>query len=690
MKYPASPIVDCTDSLAGVAFPDPYRWLEENNNTVREWQRTQNGVTGQYIEAIPQFESTKTLADRFLSPRSASLPRFAANRWFRTEVREGSIQSVVLVSQEPASGGAILFDPMQYNPDRPPFISWISPAPDGRTLALGLCSDGSENNVICLVDVISGEILPDSPPQTLMDNWTGGAHWLPDSSGFFFSALDGTQQYSQQVFLHRRRPSPSTEQVNIPWAEAGKDYRMVVIAADGGQAIAFERSKNPIPVAVAEIGPGTMVFKPFVTSFKGTLAGHVVRGRFFGITDDNAPRGRLVAIPLDTLDASDPEKWEVLVPESSSVLRTVHPIGDLLYVHELVDTYSHVRIIDLHGREVGTVPLPGLGAVNDLFFPLTELTYNTGADAFIYSFSSLLQSPGIYRHRSGADTSECLRTPAIILENAIVEDAWATSKDGTRIPYHLVRRIDTFPTQSHPTLILGYGGFNMAMLPKFPGAAAAFVEMGGQFVHAHLRGGSEFGLEWWSGGRQKNKQNCYDDLYAIAEQLIEQGRTSPASLAVTGRSNGGLMAGVAVTQRPDLWAAAIPCVPFLDCIGGCRDPYGRHAVATELADISDPQDIRRLASVSPCHLVRPGVNYPAIYIDAGDTDPRCPAWHARKFAAALQNATSGSAPILLRVWENAGHGFATDRNTTLLEYAEWLTFAALHTGLIGDAVNSKG
>jgi prolyl oligopeptidase len=210
---------------------------------------------------------------------------------------------------------------------------------------------------------------------------------------------------------------------------------------------------------------------------------------------------------------------------------------------------------------------------------------------------------------------------------------------------------------------------------------AAFIDAGGVFVHAHLRGGSELGLRWWEGGRMAKKQNCYADLFAIAEDLIAQGRTGPDRLAVQGASNGGLLAGVAITQRPELWRAAVPRVPFLDILGSLRGTYGVFVVSRELGDPEDPDAVKRIASYSPYQLVRDGTPYPAVYLDAGDTDPRCPAWHGRKFAARLQEATSSGKPVLLRVWPNVGHGSATARDVELAQHTAWLAFVMDQLGM---------
>ena len=343
--------------------------------------------------------------------------------------------------------------------------------------------------------------------------------------------------------------------------------------------------------------------------------------------------------------------------------------------------------MDPFGKLAGEVPLPTRGAVvsGSILQPILDLLPKGHPDKFIFAFSSLTVSAAIYSHAPGCPDLEMLQAPQAQLDGAVVEERWAISTDGTRVPYHLVRRADVSSSEPQPTLICAYGGFNAPLVPQFPGPLAAFIAFGGVYVHAHLRGGGEFGLDWWRGGRMATKQNCYQDLYAVAEDLIESGRTTQKLLAVTGESNGGLMAGVAVTQRPDLWAVVVPRVPLLDLIGACRDSYGRMAVMMDLANVEEPDEVRRLATFSPYNLVREGTRYPAVFIDAGNNDPRCPPWHARKFAARLQNATAGNAPIVLQVWDNAGHGAATDRKLVVAEYVEWLAFTLRHLGLGGGS-----
>lgn len=681
--YPETRTDNTEDTLSGVSFPDPYRWLEGDGNDVLGWQQAQAKLASNYAREWPHFDRLNKLAAHYCAEEHFAtlyLPRFAGGRWFHLRSVDDASPVCAFVFDGEMESGRVLFDPTSESAERPPFLSWAVPSPDGKVLAIGVCPDGSENNTVRLVDVETGVLLPNPPTQTLMDNWTGGVQWLPDSSGFFFSAITGAAtDFSQAVYLHRRGIVPTTEVVDIEWLDGG-DYRVVVVSDDGRYATAMQRLMNPIPLAIAELNGGPLTWRPFITAIDSPLPGHIVGDRYVAVTNAGAARGRIVAIPLNAIDPSNTDNWIELVPESDAVVRSATPVGNLLYLTEFVDTYSRVRIFDMHGTEQGKVPLPNRAAVDEPPAMLMNLVASRCRDRMLFSCSSLTESSGTYAHVPGKSALETVLAPRVKLENALVEDRWAVSVDGTRIPYHIVRRADQQATGPRPTLIYAYGGFNIPLLPQFPGSMAALVEMGAIFVHAHLRGGGELGLDWWQGGRMQQKQNGYDDLYAIAEDLIRAGRCTPESLAVTGLSNGGLMAGVALTQRPDLWGAVVPRVPILDLVGACRDGYGREGVGWEYANVDDPDDVKRMTTFSPYHLVRDGASYPAVFIEAGDKDPRCPPWHARKFAASLQRATRGSSPVLLRVWENSGHGMANDKDTTVAQSAEWMAFVLRHTG----------
>lgn len=683
-QYPVTRTDDAIDSLAGLSFDDPFRWLEQGTEEVQSWQRAQSELAAAHVREWPQFERLKSLVCRFnldRPERGAGLPRFANGKWFYARTIDGSSHSQVIASDRPFGQGRVLFDADSSHERRHSFLSWIAPSPDGRVLALGLCTDGSENNTIRLIDAATAEELPQPPQHTLMDNWTGGVQWLPDSTGFFFSAISGAAtDFDQQVYLHRRDSAPITVALSIPWTTA-KQYRAVIVSRDGRHAVALERLTNTIPVAVARLDR-QLRWEPFITAVNGTVAGHIIAERYIAVTDVGAARGRLVEIPLGAQNPSDPRTWRELISESDAVMRTVTPVGDVLYLSELVDTYSRVRIVDLAGQCLGEVPLPGRGAIGELSFPISTLAAKLNAERFVFSYSSFTASSGIYSHAPGNALLETLQEPEVTLSSVVTEDHWSTSSDGTRIPYHVVRRTDVLPTTPQPTLLYAYGGFNAPLNPQFPGPMAAFITAGGVLVHAHVRGGGEFGLEWWNGGRLRQKQNCYHDLYSVAEDLIASRRCTPNTLAMMGGSNGGLMAGVAATQRPELWKVLVARVPVLDLIGACRDPYQLMVcINAEYANVDDPEEVRRLVTFSPYHLVRNGTRYPAMFLDAGATDPRCPPWHARKFAARMQRANRSDTPILLHVWDNVGHGWATDKSSSNTQHTEWLAFTLRHLGV---------
>jgi prolyl oligopeptidase len=674
VRYPDTPTEDVVEEAAGVRFPDPYRWLEETDAPkVRAWQEAQAQVASAYVRDWPQWDALRARVEHYTVARHATLPVYAGGSWFHEHAPEHSSYPRVIVSDEPYGEGRVLVDLEDYKVGEDlPFLSWIGPSPDGRVLAIGVCTDGSEQNTIRLIDVATGEQL-EAPPQVLHDAWPGGVAWLPDSSGFYFLGLLGSvHEFEQAFFLHRVGQPAPTEPEDVP-VPRGREYSLIQISADGRWAVACHRLFDVIPMAALDLTDPGAAWRPFVTTVTDTIAGHVVDGRYVAVTDNGADRGRLVAIPLDADDPNDPASWDVLVAESDANLRRVLPVGDYLYLEELVDTYSHVRILNRDGSPAGEVPLPAHAALDQPPFLFMTLSRPSHPDEYVFSYATLTRSPAICRHRPGDAAIDELRPPDLVLD-ATITDHWATSPDGARVPFHEVRS-NAAGDGPAPALIYAYGGFNVNCVPGFPGwGVPAFIEAGGVFVHAHLRGGGEFGREWWEQGRFKNKQNCYRDLYAIAEDLVARGVTTTDLLALTGGSNGGLMCGVAVTQRPDLWKAVLPRVPIMDLVGSCRDPYDRWVLVSEFADVEDPDEIRRMAGFSPYHLVEEGTTYPAVFIEAGNTDPRCPPWHARKFAARMQAAQGGDAPILVHIWDKVGHGWATEKSIALDQSTENLAF----------------
>ncbi|MBL3686007.1 S9 family peptidase [Leucobacter zeae] len=690
IDYPITRTGDDASAPAGVRIADPYRWLEADTAEVREWQLRQGELASRIIGAGGRLAEARAFVAAYDDGARPDLPLPAAGLWFWAEPDARGV--AIRVADEPYGPGRELVHLAEFadaDPGAPtPTLSWLAPAPDGTLLALGVCTDGSEHHRIRLLDVRTGEVRSDAPSQTLHSAWAGGVSWWPDSRGFSFFALTGRpEDFVQAVFAHRIGGGTSVEAVPIP--EGSREYTRLQYGVDGRWAVASHRLGSPSPVAVRD-ADGGRGWRPFVTGLPlgpgGTVAGHIVGDAYVAVTDVGAPRGRIVSIPLAAERPEDPATWTELVPESDVVLRAVTPVGDRLYVHGFDRTVAFVRILDATGRAVpgepDRVPLPGKGAIGAPFFALTALAASPPADArdgFVFAFSTLTTSWGVYRHRPGAAELETLRAPGIELD-ARVELHSARAADGTAIPFHVVRPAGADPATPAPVLISAYGAANVPLLPQYQGDLAACVAAGGTIVQAYLRGGGELGSGWFRGAHRERRHVRDGDLVAVAEHLVASGIADADRLALTGGSDGGLMCGVAVTTRPDLWRAVLPRAPLLDLIGGIRDPYLEFVIRKAWGDPDIAEDVRRLAANSPYELIRPG-RYPAVYVQAGDTDPRCPPWQARKFAARLQAAQRGDAPILLHVFENAGHGAATSPEVLAQQDAEWLAVLLGELGL---------
>ncbi|GAA1005219.1 prolyl endopeptidase [Acrocarpospora pleiomorpha] len=677
---PLTRVCDAADELAGSTIPDPYRWLEDDSEETRQWQAEQAALAARYVRDRGQLDAVRESVLRHRAPRFADVPVQTKSGWFRSEVVEGVTR--VVVGREPYRDERIVVEfPAEELGSEPPSLPWFAPSPDGEVLAVGICRDGSEHNQIALYDVRTGARLPDSIERVLHDGWVGGVVWLPDSKAFFYLALVGPlSDFRQEVFYHRLGEPAATEPEKVPLPEDFREYILVQISDDGRWATAVGGRRAPVALARCRLTAMGREWEPFVTVADGAFYGHIVGDDYVAVTTVGADRGRMVSVAMDSVAPADPGTWREIVGESDAVIRGTTRVGDELYVSEWIDTYSRVRVISPDGAEVCRLELPGKGAAGEQAQPLMQLVARVGQEHFVFPFATFTASWGVYRHDRSTNRLDVLREPAVRLDGVTVEDRWATSADGTRVPYHVVSRSDVAERPDRPTLVYAHGGFNVGLSPVYQIQAGVIVDAGGTYVHAHLRGGGEFGLAWWNGGRRDCKQNTYDDLYAVAEDLIASGTTSSSALGLTGFSNGGLTACVAVTQRPSLWRVAVPRVPITDLLGAFRSSY-LSVTAREFGETADADGVAHLMSISPYHLVRDGTDYPAVYVDAGVNNPRCPPWQARKWAARMQAAQAGTAPILLHIWNDAGHGWATPVEVEIAQETEWLAFVLNELGV---------
>jgi prolyl oligopeptidase len=535
---------------------------------------------------------------------------------------------------------------------------------------------GSEQSVLHVVASDgSGEVvapLPNCPHATVC--------WLPDSSALYVQRLQSDEMQSMEMRVVLLRMDGGVVELPRP---AGLPQLVFPQLSRDGRHLALRSGLvgDLRPTHIADLH-GDGEFRPFLADARVAYAGDIAGDAYYAVTTDGAPRGQLVRIPLAT--PGDRSTWTVVLPGSDAVLRGVALAGDGLVVVELVDASTRIRLIDFEGNHLAEVPLPPAGNAD-------ASVAQPDGDELVILHQGFASSPSILRYDVRSGALETLVAPRMQLDGVDVERAAATAGDGTQVPYWVVRaRGDaTSGAVARPALIHGYGGFNTPMLPHWSGAHSAFVLAGGTLIVPNLRGGGEFGQEWWAGGRFARKRQTFDDLFAVAEDAIARGLTTPQQLAMWGASNGGLLAGAAVAHRPDLFAAVFCAVPVLDMMHIMRDPFTAEASRSDYGDPHDAQMAPVMLAYSPYHNLREGIAYPATLVAAGENDVRCRPWHSRKFVARLQRAGGGDRPALLRTWAATGHGTGRSARSDVEQMAEWLGFVMRHTGLAPVAATAS-
>jgi prolyl oligopeptidase len=645
--------------------------LSSDSPESKAWQEAQSADAAAYLAELPgRAGLTDRVVRHLVDTRRYPVIR-RGRYWFQLTTPSPDIEHPVLVVREqPDGAGRVLVDPNELSAKRgvPVSLVWSSPSPDGTLLAYGVAAAGTELNEVAVVDVRTGDTLPETLPWNAMD-----VAWFPDSSGFWLAArefADGVMR--MPIYRHVLGEAPGDP---VPTAD-GLLFPTPKVSADGRHVVLVEGNTEPRIDWIFSDGD----FRPFLKEIPGGAAGDFLGDDLIAIVDDGAPRGRLVRIPVAT--AADPSTWTELVAESADVLRYVAVVDDVIVLGYLRDAACRIRLLDAAGAQIDEIALPGAGtacvAAVGAAHPLLPM-FLAGDDEISFVYSTFATSPMVYRYVVSERRLDVVTPPAVELDGLVVSTSTATSADGVEIPAHVVHRADLDLSVPQPTLLYGYGGFNLAYLPADLAEKAVWVQAGGVYVLAHLRGGSEFGTEWWQSGRRERKQNTFNDLYAVAEQLISSGRTTREQLAVKGESNGGLLTGAAIAQRPDLWSAVISDVPIYDLLGIERDPLTFAIAQFEYGNPSVPAEAEWLRAISPVHNVQPA-SYPAVLVTAGENDPRCPVWHARVFVDLVQRANAGTSPILLRIYGDQGHG-AAGLVAVADKHADWIAFAANATGL---------
>ncbi len=664
-------------TIGGVSFEEPYPWLFEDTPEALEWQWARDEEAKAYARSYPRFEA---LLDRFRRANAAAgggfmAPRRRGGRWFR--IGGEAANPAVIVSAEPFGEGETITTTAEYSQRHggKAMISWLEVSPKGTYLAFCFGLDGDMAGAWSIWDVAAKRHIKDIPALA----YTGARHgWLPDESGFW---LDGRNSEG----LHELRFVPvapgAAERAAVVFPESLVEAKhsglTAQVSPNGKRAILVTEPHEHVALAVLDLTSGEATpFLPegWTGEFDGTwIDDETYLARMVG----DAPRGRVAAIPVAT--SRDPKTWRSVVPEGEGFMSWAGVIGGRLYVGDLADVSLRIRVFDLEGHLEKTLPLESPGSSPSLFIERAVRP----TEALAFSHATFTRSPVWFAVDPDNLDVRQMTEPTQRLEGVVVEPRFATSTGGARIPYFVVKRGDV-GAGPLPTIFYGYGGFNVALLPSFPSAYAPFIEAGGVYVHCCLRGGAEYGKGWHDAGRLKNKQNTFDDLYAIAEQVIADGLSKPDLMAIHGGSNGGLLAAAAVVQRPDLWRASVPQVPIMDMLEPLpviAENAGIRAIFYE--DYGDPQNPDDAASIfkwSPYHNVRKGLAYPAVFQVFGEKDLGCLPHHGRRFTARLRDSTTSDRPIHLRVWRDTGHGSA-DPDIAAQQAAELLCFLMKELGM---------
>jgi prolyl oligopeptidase len=628
--------------LHGVEIEDPYRWLEDGASAeVRSWTFAQNRYTHALLDGRPGREAIRERLAALSRYDLQSIPQPRGGRYFIEKRRVSDDLPILYVRAGLAGADEVLLDPHPLSPDHTVSVSAADISEDGRVLVYGLRRGGEDETELRVRDVERRSDAPDVLPRGLYR----GVSLMPDGSGFYY-ALQSRQAGARIRYHAMGAPVSADAEVfgsgygRSQWIGAGVSengkHLLLTVQHGWGRNEVFVRD---LPAG----GPIRTIVKDIDAHFRPAFAGD----RLIVQTDWKAPRWRIVEVDLHD---PAPERWREIVPEGADAIQGFAPIGGRLVVHYLHDVTSRLALVALEGQALGELALPGPGSVSGL-------QGRWDGDELFFGFTSYTTPRATYRADARTRKVDAWWRPQVPFDAAAYETRQVSyaSKDGTRVPMFVTHRKGLLPDGQHPSLLTGYGGFNVSITPAFSAAAAWWLEQGGVYAVANLRGGGEFGEPWHRAGMLEKKQNVFDDFVAAAEWLVANRYTRPDRLAIRGASNGGLLMGAALTQRPDLFRAVLCEFPDLDMVGYHRFENNNPPALLEYGDASIPEQFQFLYAYSPYQRVRPQTRYPAVLLTTGDADTRVPPLQARKMTARLQAATSSGRPVLLLYDTKAGH-----------------------------------
>jgi prolyl oligopeptidase len=672
-KYPPAHKADVVDTYHGTRVPDPYRWLEDADApATMKWVDAQNALTRSFIDGPARDTLEKRLTLLHDYPRT-SVPTKRGARYFFTHNTGQQNQAVLYVQEGLRGERRVLLDPNALAADGTAALTALGINDDGTLAAYGISKSGSDRQEIFVRDV---KTATDSPDRIKWAKFTTIA-WLKDSSGFYYTRFPepgkvpaGDENYFSKVYFHRLGDDQAKDPlVYERTGEADREVIFAVNITDDGKTLvitAFQGSSDKTEVFWMDAATGMKAGaqpSPIFTGFRASYQfADAVGQRLFFQTDDGAPMGRVVAVDLPRTNPIP------IVPETTDKLNTSGIVHKTLVLSYLHNASGQIRLFGLDGAPKGEIPLPAIGSI-------TGMSGRTEDDELFYGFTSFTYPPASYRYDfTTGKVTDFARSPAPISPSVYeTRQVWFPSKDGTKVSMFLVHRTGIAIDGNRPVLLSGYGGFNISLTPEFDPGDFVLLDRGGIYALVNLRGGGEYGEAWHQAGMFEKKQNVFDDFIAAAEWLVANKYTTPARLAIEGGSNGGLLVGAVMVQRPELVGAVLCRVPVADMLRYDKFTVGRFWIS-EYGTADDPKQFPFLFKYSPLHNVKDGVAYPATLVTTADTDDRVAPGMAKKFAARLQAATAGPAPILIRVETKAGHGAGKPLTKVIEEKADLYAF----------------
>jgi len=677
--YPETRKVEQTDDYHGTKISDPFRWLEDDNSAeTKAWVEAQNKVTFAYLNEIPERAKIKARLTELWNYERYSAPFEQGGKYFYTKNDGLQNQSVWYVAESVNDKGRVLLDPNRLSTDGTVALNGLRISDDGKLLAYGLSSSGSDWVEWRFREVDTGKDLTDA----LKDIKFSGASFSKDGKGVFYSRFPATDEkakltslnYNQKIYYHKLG-TPQSEDVLVYERADDKEMSVGGSVSEDGKYLIIYVSKGTSPknmIYFKSLSKADSIVMPLVDKLESSYSFIGNDGSMFYFeTDKDAPRGRVVAVDVSKAN----KEWKEIIPEGKETLGGISFINNQFVANYLKDAYTQIRIYDMKGKFVRNVDLPGIGTAGGFAGERDD------TETF-YTFSSYATPPTTFRYDMKTGKSEVFRTANVKFNSADyeVKQVKYKSKDGTEIPMFIVHKKGIKMDGTNPTLLYGYGGFNNSLTPGFSVSRLAWMEMGGIYAVANLRGGGEYGKAWHEAAIKTKRQNAFDDFIAAAEYLISAKYTSPKKLAIQGGSNGGLLVGAVLNQRPELFSAALPAVGVMDMLRFHKFTAGRYWTS----DYGSPDNAEEFAAIykySPLHNLKKGTKYPAVLVTTADHDDRVVPAHSFKYAATLQEAQSGDAPVLIRIETKAGHGAGKPTAKVIEEQADIFGFLVRNLGM---------